>query len=248
MCLYGGQGERKYLSAAERGRAIRAFGFLDKDKALFALTLAWTGARVSEVLALRAHCFQLEECRIAVRTLKRRRLVVREVPVPQELMAELDRHFGLREMQRTPALAGQRLWLFCRTTAWRFIRGAMIGSGIAGLAGCPRGLRHSFAVGALQSHVPLHLVQRWLGHARIGTTAIYANVSGAEEREFAARFWRVAQSGQRLPGGGVTVFRQVWCWIGRWARRAAGGREQADDARVGSLGGNRWRSVRVRPS
>jgi integrase len=214
---------------------IQAFGLLDRDKALFALTLAWTGARVSEVLALRAHCFQLEECRIAIRTLKRRRLVVREVPVPQELMAELDRHFGLTGLQRDPGLAERRLWLFCRTTAWRFIGRAMKGTGIVGLAGCSRGLRHSFAVGALQSHVPLHLVQRWLGHARIGTTAIYANVSGAEEREFAARFWRVAQSGQHDPGDGVTVLRQVWSWIGRWARRAAGGREQAYNARVGFL-------------
>jgi len=44
-------------------------------------------------------------------------------------------------------------------------------------------------VGTLQSGVPLNLTQRWLGHARMSTTAIYANVSGAEEANLAARFW-----------------------------------------------------------
>jgi integrase/recombinase XerD len=34
-----------------------------------------------------------------------------------------------------------------------------------------------------------HLVQRWLGHASLRTTAIYADVVGPEERAFAARMW-----------------------------------------------------------
>jgi integrase len=50
--------------------------------------------------------------------------------------------------------------------AWRFIRRATIGTGVVGVAGRPRGLRHAFAVGALQAGVPLNVVQRWLGHAR----------------------------------------------------------------------------------
>jgi integrase len=44
---------------------------LDPDKALFALTLAWTGARVSEVLALTPAAFQIEDGLVAFRTLKR---------------------------------------------------------------------------------------------------------------------------------------------------------------------------------
>jgi integrase/recombinase XerD len=58
-----------------------------------------------------------------------------------------------------------------------------------GRAACPRGLRHGFGVGSLQSGVPLNLVQRWLGHARISTTAIYADASGPEELAFARHFW-----------------------------------------------------------
>jgi len=36
---------------------------------------------------------------------------------------------------------------------------------------------------------PRHLVQRWLGHASLRTTAIYGDVIGSEERAFAARMW-----------------------------------------------------------
>ena len=57
-------------------------------------------------------------------------------------------------------------------------------------AAMPKGLRHAFGVAAFRSSVPPHLVQRWLGHASLETTAIYADVAGQEEREFASRIWR----------------------------------------------------------
>ena len=37
--------------------------------------------------------------------------------------------------------------------------------------------------------IPLNLVQRWLGHAQLSTTAIYADAVGEEERHIAARLW-----------------------------------------------------------
>jgi integrase len=54
----------------------------------------------------------------------------------------------------------------------------------------PKGLRHGFGVHAFQASVPPHLVQRWLGHASLRTTSIYADVMGPDERAFAARMWR----------------------------------------------------------
>jgi site-specific recombinase XerD len=42
-------------------------------------------------------------------------------------------------------------------------------------------------------------VQRWLGHASLGTTAIYGDVSGHEEREFAARIWQRRQQAPVIP-------------------------------------------------
>jgi integrase/recombinase XerD len=37
--------------------------------------------------------------------------------------------------------------------------------------------------------VPLNFVQRWLGHSRMETTAIYLQAIGDEERAIAARMW-----------------------------------------------------------
>jgi len=102
--LYASDGKRKYLNAAERQRVLAAMRALPVDRALFALTLAWTGARVSEVLALTAASFQLERSVVAIRTLKRRRHVVREVPIPPELMSAIDRHFALRHAQPDPTI------------------------------------------------------------------------------------------------------------------------------------------------
>jgi len=62
-----------------------------------------------------------------------------------------------------------------------------------GAQACPRGLRHGFGVAALQSAVPLHLIQRWMGHTRL-STAIYLDVCGPEEIAFARRFWKAKAS------------------------------------------------------
>jgi|HubBroStandDraft_3_1064219.scaffolds.fasta_scaffold195155_2 integrase/recombinase XerD len=191
MSLYAPDGSRKYLNLGERRRALGVMATLDPNEALFGFTLAWTGARVSEVLALTPASFQVERRIVAFRTLKRRRPSVREVPLPEELVEALDQRFGLRAAQLDPITAGARLWPWRRETAWRLIKDVMRLSGVVGRPACPRGLRHGFGVGTLQAGVPLNLVQRWLGHARISTTAIYADVSGPEEQAFATRFWQM---------------------------------------------------------
>jgi site-specific recombinase XerD len=54
----------------------------------------------------------------------------------------------------------------------------------------PKALRHAFAVDAVLNGIPLNILQRWMGHARLETTAIYAEVLGEEERALARRTWR----------------------------------------------------------
>lgn len=187
--LYDRSGRRKYLNTSERTDAIAAMTALPTDKALFALTLAWTGARVSEVLALGPESFQIERQLVTIRTLKRRRHSAREVPIPKELALALDSHFGLTRHQRADPHVNSRLWPWHRVTAWRIVKSAMKDARVVGTRSSPRGLRHGFGIGALQAAVPLNLVQRWLGHARMSTTAIYADASGPEELAFASRFW-----------------------------------------------------------
>jgi integrase/recombinase XerD len=191
--LYAQAGGRKYLNRAERARALAEMAKLPRSQALFALTLAWTGARVSEVLALRASSFQIESGVVAIETLKRRKYCVREVPIPPELMRALSRQFKLAATERDEQ--NRRLWPWHRVTAWRIIKQVMRRSSITGPQGCPRGLRHAFGVGSLQAGVPLNLAQRWLGHARISTTAIYAGAAGPEEVAFASRFWQLQPLG-----------------------------------------------------
>lgn len=187
--LYALGGGRKYLNRAERDRALAEMAKLPRSRALFALTLAWTGGRVSEILALNAASFQIESGIVAIVTLKRRGLYVREVPIPPELMKALRQHFKLAVLQRDEQLSARRLWPWHRVTAWRIIKQVMRRSSITGRRACPRGLRHAFGVGSLQAGVPLNMAQRWLGHARISTTAIYAAASGPEEVFFARQFW-----------------------------------------------------------
>jgi site-specific recombinase XerD len=104
-------------------------------------------------------------------------------------MEAIDRQFNLRKLQRGSTTANRRLWPWSRVTAWRYVKGAMLEAGIVGRPACPRGLRHGFDVGTLQASVPLNMVQKWIGHARLSTTAIYADASGDEGAAFAARFW-----------------------------------------------------------
>ncbi len=192
--LYAKSGYRKYLNAAERQRALAAMRELPAEKALFAFTLAWTGARVSEVLALLPASFQVELGVVAIVTLKRRGFFVREIPIPPELMASLDRQFELRAAQRDPDSAYQRLWRWSRVTAWRIIKDVMLHAEIFGPRATPRGLRHAFGVGTLQAKVPINLTKTWLGHASLRTTEIYTAACGPEELAFAERFWEASRA------------------------------------------------------
>jgi integrase/recombinase XerD len=191
MSLHAREGGRKYLNAAERQRFLTASEFASPRVRLFCGVLFWSGSRISETLALTANGIDVDDCVASFETLKRRRKgIVRQVPLPAELVANLDREFHLRVLQRDSNLAGERLWPWSRTTAWRHVKRVMSLADVSQSAAMPKGLRHAFGVAAFQSSIPPHLVQRWLGHASLETTSIYADVAGKEERQFASRMWR----------------------------------------------------------
>lgn len=188
--LFAPYGNRKYLNDAERHRFVEASQRAPARVRLFCLMLRWSGARISEALALTPAAIDIENGVVAIETLKRRRRgVVRQVPLPPSVINDLEREFGLREVQRDPLLAQSRLWCFSRTTAWRYVKAVMSEAGITGTPAMPKGLRHGFCVHAIQSNVPLHLVRRWLGHASLKTTGIYADLVGPEQLAFATRMW-----------------------------------------------------------
>lgn len=193
--LYLAGGARKYVNFSERTALLSQLASLSQEERLFILVLIWSGARISEVLSVTPQCFQLEAGVMALRTLKRRQHAVREIPIPDDLMTELETYFDLRRRQREPELAEKRLWTFHRVTGWRLIKSIMLCAGITGIRASPRGLRHSFGVGTVASGVPLDTVQRLLGHASIKTTTIYTEACGPDERALVARFWTYKTNG-----------------------------------------------------
>jgi site-specific recombinase XerD len=74
-------------------------------------------------------------------------------------------------------------------TGWRAVHTVMAAAGLDGPQASPKGLRHGFGVTAVSAGIPLNLVQKWLGHAQLSTTAIYADAVREEEQSVASRMW-----------------------------------------------------------
>ncbi len=173
-------GRRKYLNGFERRAFLRvAEKEADLQQKAFSLTLFYTGCRISEALKLKPDSVDFSGGALVFETLKQReRGKFRAVPIPDSLL----------ELLR--GLPGEKLfWNSSRTTGYRQIKVLMAEAGIVGAMACPKGLRHGFAVACISQGVPLTTVQKWLGHGRLETTAIYLNVSGHEERQLAKRLW-----------------------------------------------------------
>jgi integrase/recombinase XerD len=183
--LYDQAGMRKYLTSVERAAFIKAAKQAEPEVETFCLTLAYTGARISEVLALIPARIDVTAQAIIIECLKKRqRGIYRAVPVPDALLKRLEavHHVSIR--------ANERLWRWGRTKAWLKVKSVMAAAGLSGPWTMPKALRHSFGVaGVADANVPLNMMQKWLGHSRIETTAIYANAVGKEERLVAARMW-----------------------------------------------------------
>lgn len=188
--LFDRRGNRKYLTPAERRAVALAALRMAPPIATFCLTLLYTGARISELLAVTPERIDRANGAIVFETLKRRkRGIYRAVPVPSELLKQLDSVHRVRAAQDDPAQRARPLWAWGRTTAWKHVKFVMRAANVSESLAMPRSARHAFGVNAVQSAVALNVVQRWMGHARIETTAIYADVIGKEEQALARRTW-----------------------------------------------------------
>lgn len=197
--IYDLYGHRKYLTRAEVVAFLRSAKESPPEVETFCTTLAYTGARLSEALSITPAHIDFGNGVVAIETLKRRRRgVFRQIVVPTDLLSRMDAVHSIKR-RAEDARAYEPLWGWGRTTAWLKVKDVMARASIAGPQASPKALRHSMAVTALQAGVPLHLVSRWLGHARLSTTAIYADVIGEEERDLASRFWgRLREAGRHL--------------------------------------------------
>lgn len=190
--LFTSSGERKYLTPEERDRFIATASELpERRERTFCLTLAHSGCRISEALALDYQRVDFSAGHIVFRSLKKKdeKLHQRAIPVPPEYLDAMDLVHDVRAQQKRPRMKKELLWPISRMTGWRWIDKTMKLAHIEGAMAHPHGLRHAFGVKALMKEIPLPLLQRWMGHADLETTAIYLQVVGNEEASFASRMW-----------------------------------------------------------
>ena len=188
--LFTSEGQRKYLTTDELDRFIAEAARQERSEVRsFCLVLAHSGCRISEALALTPQSIDLEEKAITFRTLKQRGHVrFRSVPIPASTIDLLELVHGLRKAKRSKRRE-QRLWKWGRTQAFNHVKTVMAAAEIEGVHASPKGLRHGMAVRAIQATRNPRLVQKWLGHRSLETTAIYMDVVGDEEREAMQAMW-----------------------------------------------------------
>ena len=197
MRLHDPAGNRLYLNAAERAAFLRAARRQSARDRTLCETLHFTGCRPSELVEITPARVDLSAGTVTIRSLKKRRdasgqarIVYRSVPVPPDYLDTLDTAHDLRKAQASRRRAAVPIFPLTRTRVWQIVRRVMVEAGLPDAPQrSPKGLRHGFGVHAAVSGVPLNMLQKWLGHAQLSTTAIYADAVGKEEQDIARRMW-----------------------------------------------------------
>ncbi len=146
MDLYDKHGHRKYLTASQWVAFLRAADSAAPEVYTFCRTLAYSGARISEALALTADRIDSADGLLILESLKKRkRGIYRAVPVPPDFLRLLaDVHDLAAARQEPDSGRGVRLWTLSRCSAWRRVCEVMDAAAITGMHATPKGLRHGF--------------------------------------------------------------------------------------------------------
>ncbi|MEO9652431.1 MAG: site-specific integrase [Roseobacter sp.] len=197
MALYDTRGHRLYLNAEEREAVLNeARKRSARDRTLIE-TLHFTGCRPSELIEITSARIDLSGGTVTIRSLKKRKdakgsakIVYRAVPVPPLYLDTLNTAHGIREAQKSKKRADAPIWDMSRVRVWQIVKDVMTEAGVPDAPHrSPKGLRHGFGINAVVSGVPLHMLQKWMGHAQLSTTQIYADAVGKEEQDIASRMW-----------------------------------------------------------
>ena len=190
--LFTFDGNRKYLTADEQENFIAAAN--DHERAevrTLCLTLAYTGCRISEALALTADRVDLSDKTITFQTLKQRdKVKFRSVPCPDHVIDALELVHRIRKTKKAKRQASSLLlWPWGRTQATKHVKSVMETAGIEGNHATPKGLRHGFGVRMAQKTRNPRLVQKLMGHSKLENTAIYMDLVGEEARAEVVGAW-----------------------------------------------------------
>ncbi len=180
--LHDQSGQRKYLNLKERCVFRKAINEVDDPiQQAFCLTMFHTGCRISEALALTVDQIDVSEGKLVFRTLKQRKVIrFRAIPIPPSL---------LQILTGQAITVDRRLFPFRRTKAWEVIKERMAEADLIGAKATPKGLRHAYAIACVSANIPLPKLQKWMGHSKLKTTAIYLDYVGNEDQELAKKLW-----------------------------------------------------------
>ena len=138
--LYDQRGHRKYLTPAEREAFLKAADEAEREVRTLCATLAHTGCRISEALALTADRVDLKDGSIVIESAKKRRTgMYRAIPVPPALLDMLNLVHDVRAAQKRRDHGKTiRLWDWSRTKGWYVVCDVMEAAKIRGPHGGPK--------------------------------------------------------------------------------------------------------------
>jgi integrase/recombinase XerD len=160
------------LSREEERQLIAHAYRVQGTRGLLIKTLFQTGARVSEFVNIKANEVFFEEQMILISKAKGGKS--RYVPILPQLAQELRTHLGHRtigylfETVQQTQYSSRRIQQIIKETA----ADAQISKRVY-----PHLLRHSVATTLLERGMPIEQIQKFLGHAKLETTQIYAESS-----------------------------------------------------------------------
>jgi len=142
------------------------------------ITLLRTGGRIDEVLQLKARDFSLENNTVRLKTLKKRGEAYRVIPMHQELRSVVREYFLNSHIDPR---SDEKLFNMTRQGTDKYFKKMQKDLGFKIHA---HKFRHTFAVKAIMSGVPLNVLKKWLGHASVFTTNVYTEITGIDTRGF----------------------------------------------------------------
>lgn len=144
-----------------------------RDRAILEV-LYGTGIRVSELCGLDVHDVDDEVIRVLGKGNKER-----IVPIGQKALEAVDHYLQqFRGGKEPPLFLSTRGKRLDRRSVWAMVKKRAKGAGIVKIIS-PHTFRHSYATHLLENGADLRLIQDLLGHADIGTTDRYTQISNA---------------------------------------------------------------------
>lgn len=168
----------KYFHRDEIGRILDMVK--NEPKKHLLISLLWqTGARVSEILGIRVKDIDFYNKSLRITTLKQKKRPQRAIPIQGNLLGLLGAYMASNELKRDGFILD-----ITRQRAHQIVREAVSKAGLDDERAHPHTFRHSFAVFAVLSGVPILVIKSWLGHSNIQNTLIYMQVMGNDTRGF----------------------------------------------------------------